>query len=546
MPSELISTEYTVTTDPSFLDIFFNNPPALVEQMEPLYFEMQDSKNNKKMVKKLTDLIVQYPDSPQLKNYLSVAYANNGNYNKAFEVNRRIVTKHPDYLFGKLNLAKEYINKKQFNKVPQVLGEDMEIQALYPNRTLFHLAEITGFYNVVILYLVKIKNFELAENRLEILRKIAPDHPDTEAATDYLFDHRMTKALERMKKTQADRIVVKCLKPIPSSEQEETPVFNNAIIKNLYQFGFEIPTDKLEAIIALPMDTLIEDLQKVLADAVDRYRYFGSLNWNEKTHTFPLHAICILGHLKAESSLPAIFDFLKNDESVLEFWLGEHLNDTIWMPLYLLSQNNLSLQEEFLLAPGITSWAKNTVWKTLAQLALHQPAKKEAVTIIYKKVLDRFNNASLNDNIIDSIFLGIAMDQLMALKLVELLPVVKELFEKNHVDTTINGDYQETEELITDLEEEDEVEEVKGIFDLYHHFWVEEDNFKKGKNAYDNDMHEEDFEDGDLNDLSDNYSEDEYYKAATTSSVAGAVKVGRNDPCPCGSGKKYKKCCIDK
>jgi uncharacterized protein YecA (UPF0149 family) len=21
-------------------------------------------------------------------------------------------------------------------------------------------------------------------------------------------------------------------------------------------------------------------------------------------------------------------------------------------------------------------------------------------------------------------------------------------------------------------------------------------------------------------------------------------KVGRNDPCPCGSGRKYKKCCL--
>ncbi|MEA1649028.1 MULTISPECIES: SEC-C metal-binding domain-containing protein [Nitrospirillum] len=21
------------------------------------------------------------------------------------------------------------------------------------------------------------------------------------------------------------------------------------------------------------------------------------------------------------------------------------------------------------------------------------------------------------------------------------------------------------------------------------------------------------------------------------------AKVGRNDPCPCGSGKKYKRCC---
>ena len=26
--------------------------------------------------------------------------------------------------------------------------------------------------------------------------------------------------------------------------------------------------------------------------------------------------------------------------------------------------------------------------------------------------------------------------------------------------------------------------------------------------------------------------------------VAGGPKVGRNDPCPCGSGKKYKKCCL--
>jgi preprotein translocase subunit SecA len=26
--------------------------------------------------------------------------------------------------------------------------------------------------------------------------------------------------------------------------------------------------------------------------------------------------------------------------------------------------------------------------------------------------------------------------------------------------------------------------------------------------------------------------------------VAGGHKVGRNDPCPCGSGKKYKKCCL--
>ena len=24
------------------------------------------------------------------------------------------------------------------------------------------------------------------------------------------------------------------------------------------------------------------------------------------------------------------------------------------------------------------------------------------------------------------------------------------------------------------------------------------------------------------------------------------MRIGRNDPCPCGSGKKYKKCCLGK
>ena len=27
------------------------------------------------------------------------------------------------------------------------------------------------------------------------------------------------------------------------------------------------------------------------------------------------------------------------------------------------------------------------------------------------------------------------------------------------------------------------------------------------------------------------------------SAPPGEIRAGRNDPCPCGSGKKYKKCC---
>ncbi|WP_371740172.1 SEC-C metal-binding domain-containing protein [Bradyrhizobium sp. CCBAU 51765] len=31
--------------------------------------------------------------------------------------------------------------------------------------------------------------------------------------------------------------------------------------------------------------------------------------------------------------------------------------------------------------------------------------------------------------------------------------------------------------------------------------------------------------------------------SAQRPSLPRGTKVGRNEPCPCGSGKKYKKCC---
>lgn len=34
-----------------------------------------------------------------------------------------------------------------------------------------------------------------------------------------------------------------------------------------------------------------------------------------------------------------------------------------------------------------------------------------------------------------------------------------------------------------------------------------------------------------------------YLEQRKSGTVVTGKKVGRNDPCPCGSGKKYKKCC---
>lgn len=46
------------------------------------------------------------------------------------------------------------------------------------------------------------------------------------------------------------------------------------------------------------------------------------------------------------------------------------------------------------------------------------------------------------------------------------------------------------------------------------------------------------------NDIFDEEKRKELYREAKKmNTIVKGKKIGRNDPCPCGSGKKYKKCC---
>ena len=50
------------------------------------------------------------------------------------------------------------------------------------------------------------------------------------------------------------------------------------------------------------------------------------------------------------------------------------------------------------------------------------------------------------------------------------------------------------------------------------------------------------------NDIFDEETRKRLYKEQKTSTTfkREGAKIGRNDPCPCGSGKKYKNCCLRK
>jgi len=517
MKDRLIKLGYTITEDSQFQDKQFGITPELRKQLEQLGYEAQDKKN-KKIIEKLTQLIVQFPTVPILKNYLTVAYDLQGNYKKAMEVNNWTLTEHPDYLFAKINKANEYIDKKDFNKVPVILGEALEIKQLYPERDLFHFAEVTNFYSVAIRYFAAIENLELAENRLKILKQIDPNEENNKESERYLFGLRLKNTAKRWEAAAKLRITPNINKVIPQSSENAPPIFNHPEIINLYNNGIRIPQSLLREIIQLPRQTLIEDLEKVINDSIFRYNYFKGLEFSEDTHNFVLHALLLLKEINATESLPIIFSFLSLDEKFLNFWLADHITESLWQCFYGFGKHNPGVLQGFLETPGIYTFCKLAVSGALCQLVLHNPEKREEVLHIFEKVLFKFSKASLDDNLIDSEFLGMAIGNAIDCQLHELLPIIKMLFDKRFVSLEINGDYDETESYFNTKPKYSRKKMVYTIFELYDDVLNTWHGYKEDHN--------------------------DYTPSREIPQSVTSEKIGRNDDCPCGSGKKYKKCCM--
>ncbi len=519
MVDQIAIAEYNITADPQFQNERFGIMPKLQSQMKALFCESKDKKN-KKIIDKLLRLIQQYPSVPQLKNYLSTAYEIRGNFKKSKEITQWILAEHPDYLFGLINQAIIFINDNEFDKVPEILGKEMDLKALYPTRDLFHLDELTSFLKTAVYYFVSIKDVEEAEKRYDLLHQIAPDHKYTDMALNDIFMLRMEKSAERLKLQREKAIMPKMPVAPPDTGITEGPVFTHPGVECLYKYGMDIPRDELRQMLALPHYSLASDLEKILDDAIIRYHYFEKRGWEEE-NSFVLHALFLLKEIHATGSLPKIFSLLSYNSDVTDFWIGDHITETVWQCIYGLGIYQVPELEKFLKKPSIHTYCKTNVTKVLAQIVLHHPERKGEIVAVFSDVMECFLKAVPEDNLIDSDFNGLMICDILDARLDELLPLIKKLFDKGYVSENVCGTFDDVEYAIKSSSNRDYKRKLENIFELYDRL-VSPGNGEEEEDYYD----------------------DEECDPGEGKYTREAPKVGRNDLCPCGSGKKYKKCCM--
>ncbi len=321
---------------------------------------------------------------------------------------------------------------------------------------------------------------------------------------------------------------------LPPQANPGRPIFVNPEVNELYNYGYDIPYDTLSAILTLPRQTLIDDLKTVLYDACHRYEEISDKN-NPDLDWFPLHALLLLRELKAEDSLDAILDFLGQEEEQINYWLGDFITESMWSVLAACGRNQLGPLLDFMKEPGRYTWSKAAIAEAVNQLVFEKLITRETAINWLKEVIEyHLNKVNTIDNLADTDLNGALVGIFLDLQAHELSHLVKQMFDERLVPHSYAGDWPTVErELDRSADRSWAKRKLETIFETYDIYRKVNERLERDKRYSKED--DEIFEDpGDF--------DDDFYYTPPEPYVRQEPKVGRNDLCPCGSGKKYKKC----
>lgn len=127
----------------------------------------------------ISPLLKEYPHLPVLQLLMGESYLNEGKQSTGIRWIQKCCKKFPDYIWSKLKLAEHYLEKKKYKLIAKLFNHRLNIRLLYPNRSIFHLDEVTMFYGVIGLYYYYRQDRKSAEDCYRLLAKVNPTHDYT-------------------------------------------------------------------------------------------------------------------------------------------------------------------------------------------------------------------------------------------------------------------------------------------------------------------------------------------------------------------------------
>lgn len=528
-------SEIPVTTDPVDEE---TTDPELFEEIQDYYPMLPHA--DRALVRRLEALSLKHPDEPKIRNHLAAAYQYMGRARKSYQIARKIFRDFPDYLFARVNEVNYLLDEGKPGRAFELLGPQLRLRDLYPDEEIFHISELRSYYHAVAEYHFDQGRHELADGIAKFLLELNPDpHPALENLRERIESERVRANLQRMADERARMISVREGREKKNFSQE-LPQLHHGELEVLYRVGPELEEERWSELLALPRAELRADLETILRDCFSRTAYFRKLATRPRAQGKlwgAIHALSLLGELEARESLPVLLEVLGSPGKTVEFWLGEDMDLDLWQPVCQLVGDDLEIVRKWFLRPGRSWQSRNLITGAVAQGSWHFPERAGEIAAWLGQLLDGLLQVPEEDNVYDTRVTQELVALILDLGLAEHHGLVRQFVERPDFQRSYLGDWEEIEsELLADPPVTRIVKrDWESHLERYRRF--------RGEDEPRETMTKEKLASGlkslapdspPLNDALDQFPE-------STQSVG---QVGRNDPCPCGSGRKYKKCCL--
>jgi tetratricopeptide (TPR) repeat protein len=500
---------------------------VLLEKLHPLALS-----GSQQAAPELRKLVARFPQYPQLLNLLQVAHISRDENRQAAAVLKKLAEEHPDYLFTRIALANKALDRKQPERAASALNPTLCIRDLYPDRELFHISELKNYYFCVARILARRGEPQLARGVKAALAVIDYDEGHHSLITREIMTANLGDSQKRLAEDQKRRVTVRPA-PLPTKPVLETrPMFFHEETADLYECGTEVSENWIAFILSLPRKTLVKDLVAVIGDCITRTPNFmrGAVDEGEDFAVF--HALHFLAEIRGQEAIPSLLQLLAMHPDAVDFWLGD--TEAYIPQIARIIAGDLPACMAWLKQPGIKARSKGMITEAMEQIAKSDPARLPEIKAGLGEVLACVIDSPPQENLLDTGYLFILIGTLAELRAAELLPLIRKAYDKDLIELFSVGSYEDLESDMADPMRPPL--EWLPMARQYGKYLNEDEDYEEAP--------DEDFPLLPPSRIPPLFSLPGVPPMNRTNAQP-APPAGRNDPCPCGSGRKYKKCCMD-
>lgn len=235
------------------------------------------------------------------------------------------------------------------------------------------------------------------------------------------------------------------------------------------------------------------------------------------------YAFYLLAELQDKEVFPKMIELASLPEEVLEILFGDAVTD-LEDVLYNTYNGDIGLLEQAVLDLHTYDYVKSAVLSVLGQLYLDGELEKNRWKEFILKII--YGDEKLGEYMYTELAWIIC-----GCHLVEMLPDVQALYDKGLVEEMSIGDYDSCVDEMFRYKDKQFCRPSVNTEERIRQWLIFKDEQTPKQTPK--------MSDKALKEFTKKIRQEAYEKGKK-------IDIGRNDPCPCGSGKKYKHCCLNK